>query len=144
SVTELPTGAGDESGPGLPQGAFQLPNDARTMRYVGAAPPPGTGKHRYIFAVLALEAEKIEIDRGATPAWLMYMVFNGTLGRAFPRGTCGSGWARWWWPESSTTSPRAPCIRCRRSTRRASPAARPTTWRPVRLGFPALARWCRR
>src|SRR5438046_6299791 len=86
SVTELPTGAGDESGSRLPQGAFQLPNDARSMRYVGAAPPPGTGKHRYIFAVLALEAEKIEIDRGATPAWLMYMVFNGTLGRAFLEG----------------------------------------------------------
>jgi Raf kinase inhibitor-like YbhB/YbcL family protein len=86
SVTQLPARAGDESGPGLPQGAFQLPNDARTMRYVGAAPPPGTGKHRYIFAVLALEAERIEIDREATPAWLMYMVFNGTLGRAFLEG----------------------------------------------------------
>jgi len=86
NVTELPTGAGDESGSSLPPGAFQLPNDARSMRYVGAAPPPGTGKHRYIFAALALEAEKIEIDRGATPAWLMYMVFNGTLGRAFLEG----------------------------------------------------------
>ena len=85
-VTELPTGAGDESGSGLPEGAFQLPNDARTMRYVGAGPPPGTGKHRYIFAVLALEAEKIEIDRAATPAWLMFSLFNGTLGRAFLEG----------------------------------------------------------
>src|SRR5881398_2424476 len=36
SVTELPAGAGDESGSRLPQGAFQLPNDARSMRYVGA------------------------------------------------------------------------------------------------------------
>ena len=71
-VTQLPTGAGDESGAGLPPGAFHLPNDARTKRYVGSAPPEGTGKHRYIFAALALDADKIEIDREATPAWLMY------------------------------------------------------------------------
>ena len=41
NVTELPAGAGDESGSGLPPGAFQLPNDARMTRYVGAGPPPG-------------------------------------------------------------------------------------------------------
>jgi Raf kinase inhibitor-like YbhB/YbcL family protein len=58
NVTELPTGAGDESGSGLPQGAFQLPNDARTASYVGAGPPEGTGRHRYIFAVLALEGAR--------------------------------------------------------------------------------------
>jgi Raf kinase inhibitor-like YbhB/YbcL family protein len=86
NVTQLPTGAGDESGKGLPEGAFHLPNDARSLRYVGAGPPPGSGKHRYIFAVLALEAEKIEIDRGATPAYMMYMIYNGTLGRAFLEG----------------------------------------------------------
>ena len=67
-VTELPAGAGDESGSGLPPDAFQLPNDARTTRYVGAAPPEGTGRHRYIFAALAVDAERIEIDKEATPA----------------------------------------------------------------------------
>src|SRR5438552_11775897 len=35
SVTVLPTVVVDESGSRLPQGAFQLPNDARSMRYVG-------------------------------------------------------------------------------------------------------------
>ena len=72
NVTELPAGAGDESGSGLPPGAFQLPNDARTARYVGAGPPEGHGRHRYIFAVLALDAERIEIDKEATPALLMF------------------------------------------------------------------------
>ena len=86
TVTQLPAGAGDESGSGLPHGAFQLPNDARTKRYVGSAPPAGTGKHRYIFAALALDAEKIEIDKEATPAWLMYQVWGCTLGRAFLEG----------------------------------------------------------
>jgi Raf kinase inhibitor-like YbhB/YbcL family protein len=57
TVTELPTGAGDESGSGLPPGALQLPNDARTKRYVGAGPPPGHGRHRYIFAVLPRRRE---------------------------------------------------------------------------------------
>ena len=86
NVPELPAGAGDESGWGLPPGAFQLPNDARTARYVGAGPPEGHGKHRYIFAVLALGTETIEIDKDATPAWLMFNLFNGTLGRAFLEG----------------------------------------------------------
>jgi Raf kinase inhibitor-like YbhB/YbcL family protein len=86
NVTLLPTGAGDESGSGLPQGAFQLPNDARMARYIGAAPPEGHGSHRYVFAVLALGAEKLEIDRGATPAYLMFNLYNGTLGRAFLEG----------------------------------------------------------
>ena len=86
NVTQLPTGAGDESGAGLPPGAFQLPNDARLKRYVGAGPPEGHGRHRYIFAVLALAAEKIEIDPEATPALLMFNLFHGTLGRALLEG----------------------------------------------------------
>ena len=86
NVTQLPAGAGDESGSGLPAGAFQLPNDARMARYVGAAPPDGHGRHSYIFAVLALGVERIEIDRGATPAFLMFSVLGSTLGRAFLTG----------------------------------------------------------
>ena len=86
NVTELPAGAGDESGSELPPGAFQLKNDARMACFVGAGPPEGTGRHRYIFAALALDAERVEIDREATPALLMFNLFTGTLGRAFLEG----------------------------------------------------------
>jgi len=81
NVTELPAGAGDESGSGLPAGAFQIPNDARATRFIGAAPPEGHGKHRYIFAVYALDTE-ITIDKSATPALLMASLGGRTLGRA--------------------------------------------------------------
>src|SRR5947209_14414171 len=47
SVTELPRGAGDESGSGLPEGAFQLRNDGGIARFLGAAPPAGHGRHNY-------------------------------------------------------------------------------------------------
>ena len=86
NVTELSTGAGEESGTALPPGAFQLPNDARMKRYVGAAPPQGHGRHRYIFAVLATDIEKVDIDQESTPAWLMFNLLGCTLGRAFLEG----------------------------------------------------------
>jgi len=86
NVTDLPGGAGDESGSVLPQGAFQIPNDARMARFLGAAPPEGHGRHRYIFSVHALDAERIEIDKGATPAFLMFNLLGHTFGRAFLTG----------------------------------------------------------
>ena len=86
NVNELPAGAGDESGSELPPGAFQLPNDARMARYCGAGPPPGHGKHRYIFAVLALDTDQINIDKDATPAWLMFNLLDCPVGRAFLEG----------------------------------------------------------
>lgn len=81
-VTELPTGAGDEHGSGLPQGASQLPNDLRLERFIGAAPPAGHGPHRYYFVVHALDVENIGIDPNATPALLGFTMLGHTLGRA--------------------------------------------------------------
>lgn len=82
TVTELPSGAGDETGSGLPAGAFQLRNDAGQARYVGAAPPAGHGPHRYFTVVHAVDVESLGIDAGSTPAFLGFNLFFHTLARA--------------------------------------------------------------
>lgn len=81
-VTELPTGAGDEDGSGLPEGAVQLRNDAGLRRYLGAAPPAGHGPHRYMFAVHALDVDELDLDDDITPAFLGFNLYQHTLARA--------------------------------------------------------------
>ena len=81
-VTELPEGAGDDTGSGLPEGAYQLPNDGRASRFVGAAPPAGHGAHRYIVTVHALDVEDIGVPAEATPAFLGFNMASHILGRA--------------------------------------------------------------
>lgn len=82
TVTELPEGAGDDTGSGLPAGAFQLPNDARVARFIGAAPPAGHGPHRYFVVVHALDVESIGVPADATPAVLGFTMSGHILGRA--------------------------------------------------------------
>ncbi|AEN08719.1 MULTISPECIES: YbhB/YbcL family Raf kinase inhibitor-like protein [unclassified Streptomyces] len=82
TVTELPEGAGDDSGSGLPEGAFQLPNDARAARFIGAAPPAGHGPHRYFTVVHALDVDAIGVPADATPAALGFTIAGHVLGRA--------------------------------------------------------------
>jgi Raf kinase inhibitor-like YbhB/YbcL family protein len=82
SVTSLPSGAGDDSGSGLPAGAFQLANDAGLKRYLGAAPPAGHGPHRYFTVVHAVDVESLGIPEGATSAFLGFNLFGHTLARA--------------------------------------------------------------
>jgi len=82
SVTELPRGAGNPSGEGLPPGVVQLKNDAGTVGYVGAAPPKGDRPHRYIFAVHALDVPQLEVGPGATPAFLGFNIVFHVIARA--------------------------------------------------------------
>nr|WP_255430124.1 YbhB/YbcL family Raf kinase inhibitor-like protein [Streptomonospora sp. PA3] len=82
NVTELPAGAGDESGSGLPAQALTLRNDAGSRRYIGAAPPGGHGPHRYMFAVHAVDVESLGIDETASPAFLGFNLFFHAIGRA--------------------------------------------------------------
>src|SRR5690606_1342972 len=58
--------AGDGSAASLPIGAKVLPNEARLPRYIGAAPPAGTGIHRYFFVVDALDVATLDLDAEST------------------------------------------------------------------------------
>lgn len=82
TVTSLRTGAGDDSGSGIPEGAWQLRNDAGLTRFLGAAPPAGSGKHNYHIAVHAVDVASLGLGTDATPAFLGFNLSGHTLARA--------------------------------------------------------------
>jgi hypothetical protein len=82
SVTELPAGAGTRDSSGLPEGAVQLANDGGFAGYVGAAPPPGHGPHRYFVVVHAVDTERLDVDADTRPAVLGFNLFFRTVARA--------------------------------------------------------------
>ncbi|MGW4495752.1 YbhB/YbcL family Raf kinase inhibitor-like protein [Streptomyces sp. NPDC004376] len=82
TVHELAADAGAVGGKSLPAGAKMLANDAGRAGYIGAAPPPGHGDHRYIFVVHALDVATLDIAPEATPAWLGFQLLGHTRARA--------------------------------------------------------------
>lgn len=56
-------------------------------RYVGAAPPPGHGPHRYYVTVHAVGVEKLELNEDASPAYLGFQLFQHAIARAVIYGT---------------------------------------------------------
>jgi Raf kinase inhibitor-like YbhB/YbcL family protein len=82
TVTELASGAGTPGSSELSQGAIMLRNDGGMAGYIGAGPPEGHGPHRYVFAVHAVDVDKLGIDADATPAVLGFNLFSHTLARA--------------------------------------------------------------
>ncbi|PWR08735.1 YbhB/YbcL family Raf kinase inhibitor-like protein [Micromonospora sicca] len=83
SVTELPTGV-KESDLG---GAFSIRNDYGDTGYGGAAPPPGDRPHRYVFAVHAVDVERLDVGKNASPAFVGFNLAFHTLARAVIRPT---------------------------------------------------------
>jgi Raf kinase inhibitor-like YbhB/YbcL family protein len=87
-TTELPAGSG-ASDASLPGDAFHVGNEIGGKSYVGFGPPPGTGRHRYFFAVHALDVDSVR-ELGVTPetsiAVLHFMMRGHTLGRGILQG----------------------------------------------------------
>jgi hypothetical protein len=82
TVTELAAGAGGDDGRGLPAGAFSVRNDYGTRDFGGAAPPAGEPPHRYVFAVHALDTDKLGIDSDVSPAVTGFNLRFHTIARA--------------------------------------------------------------
>ncbi|TDC77572.1 YbhB/YbcL family Raf kinase inhibitor-like protein [Micromonospora sp. KC606] len=83
SVTELPT-AVKEVDLG---GAFSVRNDYGDTGYGGASPPPGDRPHRYVFAVHAVDVERLNVGPDASPAYVGFNLAFHTLARAVIRPT---------------------------------------------------------
>ncbi|MEP6843472.1 MAG: YbhB/YbcL family Raf kinase inhibitor-like protein [Pseudolysinimonas sp.] len=81
ATTELPSGVQ------LPEPARILKNEVGQRAYMGAAPPPGDGPHRYFFTVSALSVDHLELSDDATPAVLGFTLRASLLGRAQLMGT---------------------------------------------------------
>jgi Raf kinase inhibitor-like YbhB/YbcL family protein len=81
SVTSLDEGAGTGTGT-LPTGAFHVRNDYGTKDFGGAAPPAGDEPHRYVFAVHALDVEKLGVDSDVSPAVAGFNLRYHTIARA--------------------------------------------------------------
>lgn len=90
TTTSLAADAGDGEPGSLPDGAVTLPNELRSQRYIGAAPPAGTGTHRYFVVVDALDVETLDIPEGATPAILGFNRHFHSLARGILVGTASS------------------------------------------------------
>ena len=82
SVSSLPADAGAPGSDLLPEGSLAISNELREPGYTGAAPPEGTGVHRYWFVVHALDVERVEVDPSVTPAVMGFMMREHVIGRA--------------------------------------------------------------
>lgn len=77
-TTEIQSGVGSDVNK-LPIGSVPLKNDRGMTTFIGAAPPIGTGKHRYCFVIYALDIEKLDLPADATPAFLTFNLLQHTL-----------------------------------------------------------------
>lgn len=89
SVNEIPQGVGSGSMEGLPKGAKHARNDTGALGYIGAAPPPGHGDHRYVFAVHAVSISQLGLDETATPAFVGFTLTFNTVARGLLIATYG-------------------------------------------------------
>jgi hypothetical protein len=74
--------AGDPASGLAPKGSVQIKTDFGTVGFGGACPPVGHGVHRYQFTVYALDVDKLDLDKNATPALVGFMINAHKLAEA--------------------------------------------------------------
>lgn len=70
----------------VPEGARQGRNDFGNAEYGGPCPPPGHGRHRYVFTLYAL-SEDVELEGGASIRDLLQRTEGKVLSEARLTGT---------------------------------------------------------
>jgi phosphatidylethanolamine-binding protein (PEBP) family uncharacterized protein len=78
----LAENAGALDSTALPDGSVQLGGDAGIHRYIGGAPPAGSGVHDYYLTVTALDVPKSGVGADASGAFLGFNIAGHTLARA--------------------------------------------------------------
>jgi Raf kinase inhibitor-like YbhB/YbcL family protein len=82
TTTSLPQGAGVPDSATLPIGAIQLDGDAGTARYIGGAPPAGSGVHDYYITITALNEPTTGLGATTSGALLGFEIDSHTIARA--------------------------------------------------------------
>jgi len=81
-TTSLPENAGALKSTTLPAGAIQLHDDAGLARYIGAAPPAGSGLHDYYITITALDEPSTGFGAATSAALLGFEIDSHTIARA--------------------------------------------------------------
>jgi Raf kinase inhibitor-like YbhB/YbcL family protein len=82
TVNSLPENAGALNSTTLPAGAIQLDGDAGIARYIGGAPPAGSGVHDYYITVTALDEPVTGLGATSSGALLGFKIDSYTIARA--------------------------------------------------------------
>jgi Raf kinase inhibitor-like YbhB/YbcL family protein len=82
TTTHLPQNAGALGSTALPAAAIQLEGDAGMGRYIGAAPPAGSGIHDYYITITALDEPTTGLGATASGALLNFEIDSHTIARA--------------------------------------------------------------
>ncbi|WP_081982383.1 YbhB/YbcL family Raf kinase inhibitor-like protein [Streptacidiphilus albus] len=82
TAVTLPQNAGALNSTTLPAGAIQLDGDAGTARYIGGAPPAGSGVHDYYITVTALDEPSTGLGANTSGALFNFEIDSHTIARA--------------------------------------------------------------
>ncbi len=78
----------DASGGSMPKGVKELKNSFKSRGWGGPLPPPGTGVHRYVFTIYALNKTSVSLQRKRlSEKMLLRLIKDKVLGKASITGT---------------------------------------------------------